>query len=1379
MDGTRYADGVLVDTTQLSRTEASKSFHILRDRLDNWENGIETGLILTVNPVNTSRVDMSAGTGYAVDGEYVEVLADQLNIQLADTALGAVNWVIAFYTETKTSLNPHETNGTIQPTENKRGIRIRILKPTDFALLPLSDPTFAGDAQDRALLVGIVTATGGALTASNIEQPVVWRSLQYAVMATPPLSGIVIFQVSDNTPEGSTGIIKFDTAPSRLSWQAPGEAGFGASVNVPADGIYTLTALGGSTIQVSVIVAALPSANTQVTVSINGLYTQDVPRMSSTDRHHRSLIGTGIPGPSNPHGLSIDDISPGFATDILTHQQLMHDNGIWRGSSASCLQITIDETPNPDRLLITAPAGDDCYWVHGKRLTAIKNTVLLFSDPTLPAKRALFDIIVDNVGNVKYSQRLEHTGTNLPGDNGIVFMNDEVVAGAHTLSWLALGPGLGGYLAWDNSLTPMRVMPTDTSGLFLLRNGKQEVWFYLSNINDLPNAAGIHNDVITVYATANRAETMLIAQVFWGGNSDGHLGYTRIRGTVPAILVDLRLFGTLRDFNIRDDSLRDMIEYPMDEHHANGVCIGRKDFQGAFGSLWVSKPATGTVMPIWGQAPVYVRGKRYVLGSFTSPLAITVANPNGATVIYIDVDGNVAQVDYTLFSFVNSPTAFDSTKYYKTLAATYASNPWVYTGTPLAIVITSGGNVTRVIDMRRNLSGGNVNIRPWTVSSIVPTLLTPAYQAVEFYSLETAMIYALAQGQEHIECVYATLDDPTYAPYNIPSLKNIELSGTIFIGQDWSTKTSIFQLGDGASIAFDSLTIYQAPSFVGATTLSLVRTSVGSTLPSKVSFTGSYINWLNNGYLSHFIATGPASCSLQASDLVVACNGASAALFQTDVAALPFTLQGITLLGFLGPLALIGGTVDVDAVVSNCAGSSACAVVNLPVGKTLRGSFTGLRDFLEPALGGGTIFRSEWAACGFGGINVLHASKVKFTACEVTGIVSLGSPAAKSTEITLTGCIVENDVAIYADDVEVSGCKFAQHFNFGGEHIQVSATNIKRNVVHDSWASHDVNFSACSMDAFKHETAVDLYDWHIVGGTVNSLVLHWSTEALHNFSVAECSVLSVLFEPTTMPQAALSLDGSIVNCDIDLTAVGSTNIQLSFCRSVSVTNNRIKCIAGYATPPIRLGQGVGVYAQDMHDIVIENNEFQINDVILSYADLGSPVILVADESPAPYDAAQGIVVRGNRFKWSSASASDPAKMVICVLYLSTFARSFRIDDNVLLFNGDNSDKAWNTAPMGAPHNAHRMALFMGFGDLGTNNHICVLQEGTIRGNTFSSSGLTAASKWICYDFGCLYNVSYSVLGNYGSTNNVRMWPDGLPGLAFSDTSLNQALDNVT
>lgn len=1307
MDGTRYVDGVLIDTSQLTRTEASKSFHILLARLTTWETGIHAGLRITVNTVNTSRIDIAAGDGYAVNGEYVEVLADQLNIQLANNALGALNLVVAFYTETKATIAPHETNGTTRPTENKRGIRIRVLEPAQLALLPIDDPTYTVDAQNRALLIGIVTATGGALSAANIEQPLPWRSLKHGVMGVPALAGVTIYQIADTMPEGATGALKLEIAPYRISWQAPTEAGFGPSVTIVADGVYTLTSLGGSTMQVIVVVAALPLANAQVQVSINGMYTQAVPRMSGTDRHHRSLLGTGVPGPSNPHGLSLDDISPGFATDILTHQQLMHSNGIWRGSAPSCLKIGINETGAPDHLIVTAPVGNDCYWVHGKRMTSIKNTALLFSG-TQPDKRSVFEVYVDNAGNVRYAQRLEHTGTNLPGENnGIVFLNDAVTTGVHSLLWIPSGLGQGGYLSFDGG-APVRVPAGTAAGLYLLRQGQQEVWYYIADINALPFAPGAYSDVITILPPVSRSENLMLAQVFWGGTALT-LGYTNMRGTTAALCVDTRLFGTLTADAIRDDALSAITEAPTDEHHANGVCLNRTDTGTYLAALYTEKPATGLTVSIYGQAVVYVKGRRFSLGS-ALPMAATVAD-NESTVLYVDINGKIAQAPLTLAAFLwtNTAEAFDTTAYYKTISATYVTSPFVYTGTPLSIVTTAAGNVEGVIDMRRNLSGGNINVLPWTVGDGVNT---------EFLNLDAALIYALAQGQDHIECINATLQNP----FHIPDTKKLTLSGSIKIQGDWSPVSAVFQVGEGAALTLENLNVLVDATNPVAPGLSLIATTASNVQQSVITIDNVVIDWAKYGHIVNLVATGPTQCIVQVDYLTTTCAVGAPSLFQIDAETKWLQLKSVSIKTG-NTIALVGASTRVRAHISHCYAAGASNGLFQLVGAALLDTCTlDAIDNFDCITATANVTSTVFSNCRFDEFTIINALYVTLSNCTFT-TCNIGSDTHEAIGAILTGCTGNGAVVLYATSSIITGCLLST-LNFSGSDISVADTTCMNAV--PVAAANGVHFSNCKMSSLVHTTPHDFFDWSIQGGSIRTIEIRWAAENVSNFTVSNCKITDqILLSPVAASSACKDLQATFQGCTIDFSSVVSVNMQLNFCKNVRILDNVFACKAQFTHPTICLGTTFSVAGQDIHDIDIRGNTFNIVDVIPGMAGVGSPVILVCDKAPSA-GIASGIQVVQNRFVWRNSTATQ---QVTCCVYIGSFVHAFRIDNNTLIqLGGDTSDTTWATAL--GNRTASRLAMFIGYSVVGAD-YTCLLGTVSMLGNTFESS---ISTRWICYSF---------------------------------------------
>jgi hypothetical protein len=756
MEGSRYVDGVLVTTIQLTRTETTKAAQILANRITHWEVGIHEGLVLSVNAVNQNRLDLTPGNGYAPNGERVVLSplagpgsAGALNIALADPNLGALNYVYLVYTELKTGPMPHETNGQVYPTNNQASAVVRVFTAAQFAALPLSDPSYQQDARDRAMLVGIVTGTGGNLTPGNLQQPPAWRTLKYATVAAPGLGGVTISAVGDSTPEGSNGQLTFAVGPLSLSWQAPGEAGPGPAVLTPAEGFYTLTALGGSTIQVYVVVTGLPAAGTVVQVAITGLYTQQVPRASNTDRHHRSLLGTGTPTPQNPHGLSIEDIAPGFVDELRRHQQNQHANGIWRGSAATFLRPSVNEVAGIDSVNVVGPAGEDTYYVFGLRKTSVVNSVVSFAD-LVPAETAkqLYQLYVDASGNVGKHKRAAFVSapSNILGlENQIVFVSDTMPAGTYPLTYTSAGAGAGGTLQWNGGVQVVIPATLDAlvGGYFRLFNGVDEVDVFIGDVGVLLGLpAGVYTDQITIFAPVDARQNLVLGQVAWQGAGTGSLGYTPQRGTVAAKLLDLRLFGNLAEAQLRDDLIREKLELPLAEHSPDGVVIGQMDVV-AGGSLAVVA-GVGLAVDVLGVAPVYVRGRRLVVEGTTG----VVVPDNTQTLLYLDQAGVYRTAPVTDLPAFLSPG--------KTAWSVNQQEFPAY-GAALALITTAGGAVTDVIDLRRNLSGGNVSIEPWSVGRAA----SPTDALGEFLDLRGAVLYARYAGtQPALHLLDCTLNAP-------------------------------------------------------------------------------------------------------------------------------------------------------------------------------------------------------------------------------------------------------------------------------------------------------------------------------------------------------------------------------------------------------------------------------------------------------------------------------------------------------------------------------------------------------------------------------------------------------------------------------------------
>lgn len=732
-----------------------------------------------------------------------------LNIPIADPALGAINFVYAFYTESGAGPMPHETNGTTPDTQALAGFQVVVMTDAQFAALPLTDPTYLQLAQDRGMLVGIVTGTGGALLPSSIEQPVEWRTLKYSSVAAPGVAGVTVQAVSDDTPTGANGTIFYDaTGPLTLAWQAPGEAGPGPAVTITSEGTYVLTALGGSTITVYVVPAALPIVSTNAAVVITGIYDQVVPRESGTDRHHRSKVGSGIVTPQNPHGLSLDDISPGFIDEVRNHQRFAHSTGIYRGSAAGVLQGTIVEVSAPDSFLVNPPGGSDSYYVDGKRLVAILNSSVVWTDAVPGAAKELYEVYVDPVGNVLKSKRAAwlNAAAAITGvENLIVYINEEVAAGNHTLTYTSNGVNAGGTLQWNGgNPTPVPgPIAGLTNPLFRVRNGDEEIAFFFGQpalIDALP--AGVYSDTIVVAASADNLTGLVTAQLPWTGSATGGLGYTLSRGIIAARYFDIRRFGTLADFHMADPTLR-LFEQRVADHSPDGVVVGSIDaFVGR--SLAVTTPG-GLSVDIVGSSYVYVRGRRFVVDGSTG---LAIPN-NDFTLLYVDENGVIQSVSLlsVLPSFLFDPKQ----------SGWNGTDGDIRYGAALAIITTSAGVITDILDMRRNLSGGNTGIIPYSVGGTLPGTVA---EGTEFFDVNAALLYASAAaspGQEAmpitvVDAVLKRVINPANGVYTFRG-GTIWLDGPVLASSAFIASGSTFNL-DG--VVFRAMPTLTAPGLTSA-----------------------------------------------------------------------------------------------------------------------------------------------------------------------------------------------------------------------------------------------------------------------------------------------------------------------------------------------------------------------------------------------------------------------------------------------------------------------------------------------------------------------------------------------------------------------------------
>ena len=742
--------------------------------LDESSMGVDTGLAVTVNGVDSTRIDVALGAGYAPNGAFVEFPVGQSSVQLASSVLGTVNLVILFYTEVQGTPVPHETNATSPNSRSSRSSRLRVYTLAQYnALAATDDNNLNTDARDRGLVVARVTATGGGLTSGNIQLPRTFSTINYAT--TPiNITGVTITAVSSGTQEGN-GTLTFTSAGTFLKWQAPNETA-GGNVAVGAGGSFTLTSGGGSTLQVSVITASLPVADKTDTITITNLYSQVVPRFSAVDAYHRSLLGTGTPTPTNPHGIRVEDIGGIGLAELETHQDVEHSNGIWRGSASNVLLCSIDETTAPDRILVVAPAGVDTYYVNGRRLSTLASSAVTFS--SAPANAVLFEVLVDNTGILSTSQRLVWPSPRLVTGVEIIDLSDSTAAGSRTLSFTFAGSLLswgGGPAAGVSAGGRFRLISSDEASIV-------DVHVVAAS---LPGSN--QSDVMTINARASDDTFMRIGVVNWTGSATGFLGYTPSRGVTAAQMLDKRTFGTLSEVERADELVRNRtrpigpsesgadnviqvtqtlsaFDIRMNELRQTGVSTGNPNFGQGVG-LGVTAGAGLTVAVDGGIA--YVFGKRYEVAQVAS---LTVPD-NATSHVYVDAGGNVRVVNTSIMSFVN-------------LVGGSSGLANQGSGAVLARVVTSGGSVTQVIDFRRNL----------TRSDDKATFSVGHGTIAQFASLVAALEYADNYGISKIRIV-GSITETINASISTPVAFPKEIACDVDVGVTFTgTATFVFSL---------------------------------------------------------------------------------------------------------------------------------------------------------------------------------------------------------------------------------------------------------------------------------------------------------------------------------------------------------------------------------------------------------------------------------------------------------------------------------------------------------------------------------------------------------------------------------------------------------
>lgn len=574
-----FPEGVEVHEVDLTRTESTKSTAILGRQVDSTTPGVVSGLAVTVNGGNVNRVDISAGYGYAPNGERVSS-ASVTGLTVPDTTLGGVNYILLVYSETYNTPEGHETNGHTYPTASSEASRIVALTSSAYLALPTSDPDFSHNDLSRALVLAIVTSSGTGVAPSSIVVPPTYNSIVSIGPLTPTTNGLTLQSISQGTLTGTGTFKLYPGAPYKISWTPPSGLE-GTQVSITADGQYTLPATGSSAV-VNVVLASLPGTSTSVTCSVTNLYAPTrAQRNTARDDQHRNMVGTGVVTATNPHGLSVQDLVGNIDSPVIEHQQLQHSNGIWGSAQANTLQLSVDTSAGPNQykqVLIQPVSGANFAYVNGRKVTACSPTTIGLTgvDGT---DQELYGFYMDDVGNITAHRRVAMLHNSVfQASFQVVGCAPGIAAGTKNLAWLDGTDPTNPYtFRFDGG--PYYAQQFIT-GSVIRMYGSDPVNSWIDvyvNASFFSGGQVTVTEAVTFDAPQDTTVLMPIAWVTCSGSNYGNFlgyGFTNPPYHNPNSVIDLRVFGTISDRDLspgrfeRDPYVMDAAQQYLDDEAA-------------------------------------------------------------------------------------------------------------------------------------------------------------------------------------------------------------------------------------------------------------------------------------------------------------------------------------------------------------------------------------------------------------------------------------------------------------------------------------------------------------------------------------------------------------------------------------------------------------------------------------------------------------------------------------------------------------------------------------------------------------------------------------------------------------------------------------------
>ncbi len=654
-----YPQGVEVHQRDLEHTESQRAAADNQLLTDATTRGVVSGLAVTVGGTAT-RVSIASGSAYAPNGEYMELATGQTNVALASDTLGVINYVLLMYDEEQSLPESHETDGTTQNTRASVAPRLVILTETQYNALQADDEVLTSNDRNRAAIIAKVTANGPAvvLTTGSIQGPTVFED---ALSVTQPTSinGVTIISVLTGTPSG-TGELNFLVGPTRLTWAAPGDTA-GSATTIIGSGSYTLTSLNGLTALVVVAVSGLPAAATGPDdITVTAIYTQEVPRHSAEDFEHRSMIGSGAPTLSNPHGMTIDDLSAGVQGTLQEHQDVMHANGIARFSAANTLDVSVDlNGASADSLRVGAFSAGDYAYVNGNKINVLDpaNDLSLSGsdgklefDDAADTEVSTWAVYINQDGFLVKEKRAELVvvSGDLRDKLQIINVSDGITTGTCTITWN--NPGGGSTIDAGGRSKPA---PSANTVLRLfLANDVDYIDVYAKGAS---TPVATQTATCTFTAGLDLEENFTLACAYYTGFATGHIGYGFGLDNSPNTILDRRTYGNLGAAEMNDSARYTEPAEAIKSIHDDGIVLSHTDYAKAAPSVlsvtadlrtrresfnedfnWPVGTTAGASFNMGG-GRAYVGGKMFEVPA-TVALTMTAG---GVNKVYIDSTGTV------------------------------------------------------------------------------------------------------------------------------------------------------------------------------------------------------------------------------------------------------------------------------------------------------------------------------------------------------------------------------------------------------------------------------------------------------------------------------------------------------------------------------------------------------------------------------------------------------------------------------------------------------------------------------------------------------------------------------------------------------------------